>query len=164
MAPDVFFSDIVVPSLKKLAEWTGVASDDRAHALVMTIAGQESGWKYRRQLPIAYARGYWECEVGGAVTGVLANPASAFHIRAVCAALDIQCDAPTCFEAIAWNDTLACCFARLLLYTDPAPLPAVGDVDGGWSYYQRVWRPGAPRPGSWPERYDTALKLVKGQS
>ncbi len=35
-------------------------------------------------------------------------------------------------------------FARLLLWTDAKPLPAIGDEQGAWDYYLRNWRPGKP--------------------
>jgi hypothetical protein len=73
----------------------------------------------------------------------------------------IEASVATCYEAIAWNGMLAASFARLLLWTDPAALPRVGDVQGGWDLYYRCWRPGAPHPEVWPDRYDTAMRLVK---
>ena len=34
--------------------------------------------------------------------------------------------------------------------TDPKRLPAVDDVDGAWGLYLRTWRPGKPKPDTWP--------------
>jgi len=61
---------------------------------------------------------------------------------------------------MAWNDTLAACMARLLLYTDPRALPATGEQDAAWEYYIRNWRPGMPHPQSWGARYDKAMELA----
>lgn len=47
------------------------------------------------------------------------------------------------WAAIETNDVLAAALARLLLYTDPARLPVLGDEEGAWQYYLRLWRPGA---------------------
>ena len=59
------------------------------------------------------------------------------------------------------NDMLAAAMARLLLWTDPAPLPQVGDIEGSWNYYARLWKPGLPHPDKWPALYGTAVGLVK---
>jgi hypothetical protein len=162
MDPGIFFADIVQPSLLRLQKWTGLVSDDRAHVLVMAIAGQEGGWQYRRQAPVAYARSYWQAEKDGMVAGLLAHPVAGAHFMKVLKALDIPAVVDVVFEAIAWSDTLACCMARLGLWVDPAPLPDLGQQDVAWAYYQRNWRPGLPRPETWPVRYATALSLVRG--
>lgn len=163
MTPDVFLRDIVDPSLKKLADWTGLVVTDQARVLVIAIAGQESGWSARRQNG-GPARSYWQFEQGGGVAGLVR--VAPVLLSNVCASLDIPFsyltqNSAAVFEAMAWNDTLACCMARLLLWTDPRPLPDVGQQDAAWDYYVRNWRPGAPRPDAWPARYGTALTLVK---
>jgi hypothetical protein len=157
MRPEAFLRDIVDPSLKKLAEWTGKQSDDRARVLVTAIAGQESAWSFRRQVG-GPARSYWQFEQGGGVAGLLNFPST--KISAVCAALDVPYDIGLIFEAMAWNDTLACCMARLLLWTDARPLPVVGDVQAGWDYYVSNWRPGLPHPDKWTAVYGIAEALV----
>lgn len=160
MKPEAFFRDIVDPSLKRLTEWTGLVSDDRARVLVMAIAGQESNWRYRLQSPVPYARSYWQFELGGAVRGVLTHPASADRIRTVCRALDLICTEEAVYDVMAWNETLACCMARLLLWTDPRPLPAVGERELAWNYYCHTWNPGAPHPERWAQNYAIAKALV----
>lgn len=146
------------PALELLAK-ASVFSDDRARVLMLAIAGQESGWEHRLQIG-GPARSFWQFEKGGGVAGVLQHPASAQKIRGVCADLKITCDVPTVYEAMAWNDVLGAAMARLLLLTDPAPLPAVGKVDEAWQYYLRNWRPGMPHPEAWPARYAAALGIV----
>ena len=158
MQPAVFFRDIVDPSLKKLTDWTGLVSDDKARVLVMAIAGQEGDWQYRRQIG-GPARSYWQFEMGGGVAGLLHVTSS--KLKAVCAALDVPFYGPDIFEAMAWNDTLACCMARLLLWSDYRPLPFLGDQPGGWQYYVQNWRPGMPHPDRWPKCYGTAMSFVK---
>lgn len=160
MDPDVFLRDVVDPALKKLGGWTGKTSDDRARVLVMAIAGQESLWKYRRQVG-GPARSYWQFERGGGVAGLLSMPST--KIDKVCDALDIPVNSADIFEAMAWNDTLACCMARLLLWTDPRPLPELGYQNEAWHYYLDLWRPGMPHPETWPARYSTAMALVTGE-
>jgi hypothetical protein len=160
MNPADFFADIVQPSLARLEKWTGVGSDDRAHALVMAIAGQETAWKERLQDAGGPARSYWQFELGGGVAGVFNGAGS--RVLDVCAALDVPALASTVFQAMAWNDTLACCMARLNLWLDPEALPPLTDCDGAYQYYLRTWRPGMPRRESWNDRHATALALVKG--
>lgn len=157
MQPKLFLTTIVNPALALLAELAAIRVDDAARVEVMAIAGQESDWKARRQIG-GPARSYWQFEKGGGVAGLFGSTPK--QLAAVCAYLDIPFDATTVFEAMAWNDTLACCMARLLLWTDPAPLPAVGDVNDAWAYYQRNWRPGAPHPEVWPTKYQTAAQLI----
>ena len=158
MEPRVLYYD-VVRSVQALEAWAAIKSDDRALVMLMAIAGQESAWAHRRQIS-GPARSYWQFEKGGGVAGVLAHPATKDAIAAVCKQLDIPCDAATVYEAMAWNDTLAACMARLLLYTDPRALPAPGEQEAAWDYYIRNWRPGMPHPQSWPARYAKAMELA----
>lgn len=150
---------ILDPGLALLLRATGLASDDRARVLLLAIAGQESGWEARRQTP-GPARGFWQFEQSGGVRGVLKHPASAPRIAKVCAVLSIPTDEATVYEAIAWSDHIAGAMARLLLWTDPAPLP-IADSDAGWRYYDANWRPGHPRPDDWAGNYQAALAAIK---
>ena len=136
-----------------------VPFDDRANLQLLTIAGQEGDWTYRVQQG-GPAHSFWQFEQGGGVKGVINHPASKTLVRAamiksgICPLLTEQ----EAYAAIAipQGDGLACAFARLLLWTDPAELPDVGDVDGAWDYYQRNWRPGKPGPDRWPGNYAAA--------
>lgn len=160
MTPKSLLTDAIDPALALLANVAGVKSDARARLLVLAIAGQESAWQYRRQIG-GPARSFWQFEKGGGVHGVLTHPASAEKIRKVCAEIEVPCDDATVYDAMAWHDVLGASMARLLLFTDPAELPSVGDVNAGWVYYQRNWRPGAPHPDVWAGRYGTAMGLVR---
>lgn len=128
-----------------------------ARCLLLAIAGQESGWMERVQRPVGYARGFWQCEQGGAVRAVVDSDATWPIIERTCSALCIPCDLETVYEAIAWNDPLACVVARMTLLLDPPALPAIGDRDGAWECYVRVWRPGKPAPDRWGAVYEAAL-------
>ncbi|HEY0201134.1 MAG TPA: hypothetical protein VGC24_05530, partial [Burkholderiaceae bacterium] len=68
--------------------------------------------------------------------------------QALCKVRGVAFTPQAVWDALDDDDLLAAGFARLLLYTDPAPLPAVGDVEGAWAYYLRNWRPGAYSNGS----------------
>jgi hypothetical protein len=159
MTPKDILVTAVDPALTLLATH-GVKSDNRARVLLMAIAGQESAWQYRKQVG-GPAHSFWQFEKGGGVAGVLGHPASRDKIKAVCAELDVPCEAEAVYQAMIDNDVLAASMARLLLFTDPAPLPEVGEVIAGWDYYEKLWRPGAPHPDVWPGRYGTAMGLVQ---
>ena len=157
MTPDKFFTTIIDPTLQLLATTIALPASAEARVLLLTIAGQESEWRWRRQNG-GPARGFWQFEKYGGAAEVLEKTPSS--LRTICDALDIPCEISTLFEAIAWNDVLACTMARLLLWQDASPLPALGDKRATWNYYLRNWRPGAPRPKTWDGYYDRALAAV----
>ena len=158
MTPKSLLINAVDPALALLDATTQIKPDNRARVLVLAIAGQESAWQDRRQVG-GPARSFWQFEQGGGVTGLFTVCPN--KLKVVCAELAIPFNRNDVFEAMAWNDVLAAAMARLLLWTDAAPLPAVGDVMEGWGYYRRNWRPGAPHPEIWPARYGTAMGLTK---
>ncbi len=158
MTPKSLLIDSVDPALALLEQVATIKPSAQARVLVMAIAGQESAWKERRQIG-GPARSFWQFEKGGGVAGLFRVTPK--QLAAVCAELYVPCNPTDVFEAMAWNDVLAAAMARLLLWTDAAPLPNYGDVEGSWAYYQRNWRPGAPHPDVWPGRYGTAMGLVK---
>lgn len=125
---------------------------------------QESGGVDRVQKPrrpggpAGPARGLWQFEQGGGVLGVLQHESSGPIARAVCRARGLRPKSYDVWAALARDDVLAGCFARLLLWTDPAPLPGLGDEAVAWAYYERNWRPGAPHPDRWPGNYAKALE------
>ena len=120
-----------------------------ARALVLAICWQESGCKARRQYGHGPARGFAQFEMGG-VEGVLEHPASRAHAAALCGTLGYDpADARGVHLALEHNDVLALGFARLLLWTDPRPLPQADAAPSGWLLYLATWRPGKPRPEKW---------------
>lgn len=124
-----------------------------ARVMLIAIGLQESRFTHRRQVR-GPAHGFWQFEQGNSksragVWGVLAHHATAGHVLDVCAALCYPTDADTIYQALPDNDTLAACFARLLLWTHPRALPALGDAEGAWGYYLDTWRPGKPHRGTW---------------
>lgn len=159
MNSKAFRESILDPALAFLALNTGLQSDDRARILLLAIAGQESDLRHRKQVG-GPARGFWQFEKPGGVRGVLNHPASAMRADKLCRALEIEPKEDEVYEAIAYSDHLATGFARLLLWTDSAPLPAINDAEAGWQYYQRLWRPGKPRRTDWDANYSTAVTMV----
>lgn len=156
MTPESLINTAIDPALALLPTMGSRA----ARILLLAIAWQESGMKHRRQVG-GPARGYWQFEQGGGVRGVLNHASSKPHIQRVLAALDYSpASSPAdCYVAIEHNDILSASFARLLLWTDPAPLP--GDAAAAWDLYLRTWRPGKPHPGTWAGHYAKATEAMK---
>lgn len=158
MTPDLFFARLVEPTLQFMAASPSISIplSATARVLVVAIAGQESRWKERRQIG-GPARSYGQFERNGGVKGLFGHAATKLKLGTVCASLDIPYDIDTVFEAMAWNDTLAVAMIRLLLWSDPAPLPEYWDKVAGWQYYQRNWQPGLPHPATWSAIHDQAM-------
>ncbi len=132
----------------------GKMNTPEARAMLFAIGMQESRFEHRLQVG-GPARGFWQFERGG-ISGVLGHHASMGFITAVCGALVIPSNEFSCYEAVAYNDPLACCFARLLLYTLPEGLPAMNEQAKGWQQYLAAWRPGKPREETWKSYFNTA--------
>lgn len=128
-----------------------------ATVMMAAIAGQETSWSARIQVPNGQARGFWQCEQRGAVFNVITNGWAAPRLKSWCLQRAIAPGLDTLFEAIAWNDNLAYAVARLNLALDPSELPDVGDIDGAWSCYVRVWRPGKPSRDRWSLVYPAVV-------
>ena len=142
-----------------------------ARVMLVAIGLQESRFKYRRQLvgsppkPIGPAAGFWQFEKGsaasrGGVWGVFLHESTNRHVKTLCAARGIPASPSNIWETIQTDDVLAAGIARLLLLTDPKPLPALGDSDAAWALYLRTWRPGKPHPETWPALYADAVRAV----
>ena len=143
----------------------------QARAMLIAIALQESRLVHRAQLVGGAAEwwhsidppahGYYQFEVVSIrllLQHVVARP---LLIPAL-SALDYPLDAPGLIhEAIRNNDMLATVFARVLLYTVPESLPEEHEADRGLEQYLWAWRPGKPRPGTWPANWRLAWECVK---
>lgn len=130
-----------------------------ARIMLLSIGMQESRFQYRRQVN-GPARGFFQFEKGGGVHGVMTHPASRDLFKAICLQRSVPFAEDAVYNAIETDDILACCLARLLLWTDPKPLP--DNADDGWSLYARVWRPGRPHPETWTDFYRQAQKIING--
>jgi hypothetical protein len=135
-----------------------------AVVLLWAIGLQESRMVHRAQIidggGKGPARGLWQFERGGGCVGVLTHPASRYWMHQACKKRDVAPNARALWSALERDDVLAAAAARLLLFTDPKPLPHPEDVDGGWRYYIRNWRPGKPHPKTWPALHARALELA----
>lgn len=148
-----------------------------ARVLMLAITGQEADFRHRWQVydrakPLAMgaARGLGQFERGGGVKGVLTHASSKAHAIEACRRLGVTPTVDAVYNALHANDVLAGVFIRLLLWTSPRALPAVGDVEGAWQAYLREWRPGAWTKGStaqrealrrkWAGYYATAMAAI----
>ena len=156
MTPGQALDAAVIPALKELGS---KYDSPRARVMLLAIAGQESGLKYRRQQP-GPARGLWQFEQGGGVRGVLRHTASAKDATRLCLDHGVLPTPAALYSALEHDDVLAAGIARLLLWTLPGSLPAVGDENGAWAQYLEAWRPGKPHRDRWTANYRAAVSAV----
>lgn len=139
-----------------------------ARVMLLAIGLQESRFEHRAQIVNGGgkgpARGFWQFERGGGVTGVYKHRSSAELLRLLCRERDCNLDPRAIWAQLETDDVLAAGVARLLLLTDPKPLPKIGEVDAAWDYYERNWRPGKPHPQTWPALYARAVEEVQSET
>lgn len=95
-----------------------------------------------------------QLEAGGGVTGVMTHLRSRDLARRLCDHCLIDWQRNAIWRALEAHDDLAVGFARLLLWTDPAPLPET--ERDAWACYMRLWRPGKPHPDAWGKHWAAA--------
>ena len=154
----------------------------QARVMLLAIGLQESRFEHRYQVvqgkPGAKgpARGFWQFELGsaasrGGVWGVFLHEASNKLLKKIAAERGAAQSPTNIWQAIETGDMLAAVVARLLLWTDPKPLPGLGDAEAAWQLYLRTWRPGAYERGNaaqrgelrakWGRNYAQALEYVQ---
>lgn len=109
------------------------------------------------------ARSFWQFEQGG-LRGLAGHPDSGPLLRAALSALCYQADTSVAdlHGLIAENDVLAAVCGRLLLRTDPKPLPIQSaGPESSWRCYERNWRPGKPRRETWDACHAEAWRRVR---
>ena len=153
-----------------------------ARQMLYTPGFQESLLLHRRQIikkggklvPEGPAKGLWQFERGGGCRGVLEHWSTRDLARSLCVAHGVHATPQAVWDALEFNDVLAASMARLLLWTDPKPLPKrneAGAEEAGWAYYLRTWRPGAWTRGNaeqraelrakWHRCWESAIKVVQ---
>jgi hypothetical protein len=165
-AASALYQHIIIPGIDLLASLGGPLRSAAADRLLLAISGQEADFAARVQRSRASngdwfagpARGLWQFERGGGVRGVLAHPRTVRLANRLCLARQVTARAADVHVALAKDDLLACGFARLLLYSDPLPLP--DDRAGGWACYMHNWRPGKPGYERWPRSWRAALSVI----
>lgn len=133
-------------------------NSDDADRCVLAIGRQESGFRTRDQEDasgkLGPALGLWQFQENG-VKGVCDHPHSGSYLQAYCGKIGLAFNPHDIWLALAQNDVLAALVARLLIWTDPEPLPRT-EMSVWVMYSQRLWRPGAPdyhrwHTDSWPQ-------------
>lgn len=151
LLPDITWFHSAIPSIRASVE---------EQVMLCAIPGQESGWQNIQQADGGIARGFYQQQQND-LGDILANPATDAKARIVCLKLGISPTAEAVYAALLGNTQLQVAFARLNLWADPNPLPAVGDLDAAWECYNRCWRPGKPSAGRWADAYPAALAAVR---
>lgn len=144
-----------------------------ARVMLLTIGLQESAFRDRRQLilvkrggrtqlvPEGPAKSFWMGERGGGlVHGVRVHPATRAYAKTLYTLRGVAARDVSIWNAIERDDVLAAGLARLLLFSDPYKLPALGHTQLAWECYYRVWKPGKPRRDEWNGYYVRALDFV----
>ncbi|WP_286899870.1 hypothetical protein [Achromobacter sp. UBA2119] len=136
-----------------------------ARIMLLAIGLQESRFENRRQLvgkpprPIGPAKSFWQAEQGGGmVHGVRLHAETRAAAAHLYQARGVPARDAAIWDAIENDDVLAAALARLLLWTDPQPLPKVGAEEDAWALYVRTWRPGAYARGTPAQRADLRAK------
>jgi len=167
--PETVLAKVIAPALALLPP---PMDTPEARVLMLAFGAQESGYRTRQQQG-GPAHGLWQCE-RPIMQLLLDNRASQVPVRNLCSARAVAPVASDMYFAVATDDVFAAGIARLALWCDPHPLPALGDVDAAFGTYIRVWGPGAYTRGTPDERdairarfashYAAALSTVQGLS
>lgn len=159
MKPSDLLSTAIIPALTRL----NMDSID-ARRFMLAIALQESGLTARRQRSAdgtesGPASSFFQFEKNGGCRGVLTHRATAPIMRQVCTDFNVEPNALALWEAMRYQDIVAACAARLLIYTLPTPMPKT--AADGWAQYLDAWRPGKPHPTTWAGHWATADAAVR---
>lgn len=163
MTPEGFLHRILTPGLEVMASVCGVRVSAAATRWLLAVALQKSALEARYQrigsaILAGPARGWWQFDQGGGVKGVLRHPTSAARAGKLCDWYAVEREPHAVWRALEGHDGLATGFARLLLLTDPRPIPDT--VDTAWICYLRLWRPGKPHPNAWPAHWRAACEAT----
>lgn len=148
--------DVITPAYALLP---AAMQSENATVMLLAIGLQESRLTYRSQIG-GPAKGLWQFERGGGVRGVLTHDSSKSFAEQLCRWRSVEPTADAVYAALESDDVLAAGFARLLLWTHPAPLPAITSQFEAWKYYLRTWRPGKPHPETWPNLHEIAREVT----
>lgn len=169
MTPRQLNNLVVEPTLDWLAEFTPIKATPAARAMMLAIAWQESELRNRVQVVRSTsmalvehgpARSWWQME-RISVTEVMGNAKSREFAKSVCEQLGFPATPAAVHMNIAFNDQLACAFARLNLWLDPHRLvaPRRQAEDDSWAIYYHAWRPGKPHRQRWGTAWANAIEL-----
>lgn len=129
-----------------------------ARVIHSAIGYQETKYLTRVQYGNGPARSYWQFENGrlSGINGVLTHPATSKYAMGICNTRKVEPERMAVWKAMESDDVLGAAFARLLMYSDPQPLPK--NQQEAWEMYAlRTWRPGKPHPETWPAAWAFGL-------
>jgi hypothetical protein len=132
-----------------------------ADVISLAMGYQETKFATRQQYGGGPGHGYHQFE-RPSVRRIMIHPRAKAPLQDICQKLDQPFTDASIYVGLLTDDVLDFALARLLMWTDAASLPQIGDEAGAWSFYIRVWNPGKPRPSDWHESYDKALRAVSG--
>jgi hypothetical protein len=172
------FNTLIRPICEHMASTYRIAGGAPVEAMIVAIGLQESRFTARDQLEVidgalvpgavGPATGFWQFERGGGVRGVMRHASSRAIAQEMAQQAGVGWDETTIWTVFTRpeGDELACAFARLLLLTDPQPLPAALDQseETAWQYYLRNWRPGKPHRGTWGAFWRYGVSLTAGEA
>lgn len=161
MTPLRLLQTAIWPALEELKA-CGIPPTASAARFMLAIAMQESGLAHRRQLvggeEVGPASSFWQFEKSGGCKGVLTHRSSADRMKRICENFNVVPEQQALWEAMRYQDVVAACAARLLIYTMPRALPDT--PEDGWVQYIAAWRPGKPRPAEWVGNWQEATRIT----
>ena len=162
MTPNRLLKTAILPAFSELAS-LGVNDSKEARRFVLAIALQESALSNRRQVVGGAENGpatsFWQFEKMGGCHGVLTHKSVCKIMEKICQDYNVLPVPSMLWEAIRYNDIVAACAARLLVYTLPHALPKTAEV--GWEQYVEAWRPGKPHQETWSANWHIADDTVE---
>jgi len=147
----------IIADTAQLEGLTGVPCNTHTTQFLATVALTESNLTTRYQLTPGLpgpARGFWQFELNG-VKGVFNHRRTRKPLAQLCASCSVEHTPSAIWRALEGHDMLAVSLARLLLWTDPYPLPT--EREEAWLCYSRLWRPGKPNR----RRFDESWSMVE---
>lgn len=144
-----YIATVVIPAAYSLLPFKMRAPESKA--LLLAFGLQESRFEQRRQRGGGPALSFWQAESTGGFRGILNHPATGALARDILRRMGYGEPDDSDFLALEHNDILACCGARLLLWTHPDKLPGCGEEARAWAMYLDTWRPGKPHEKTWSE-------------
>lgn len=161
MSAPTFNATTLIPALAFIRRnLPSIPASVEEHTMLLAIAGQESNWTDRRQANSGPASSFWQFERGG-ILGVMRDDETSKSVAVLCGMAGIAFQSTVIWRLMGTpeGDNFSAAMARLLLWSDPMPLPK-GEADS-YLYYLGLWRPGAPSRERWAAVYPQAVEAIK---
>jgi len=163
MTPEEFYTKVLTPGLNKIGRFAPHIPRNRGVEVLMTsIAGTESNWTFRSQIPSGMARGLFQMQLN-TIEDIMANPASKKLWELGMDDFGINTrTAEHLFGIIGHpeGDTMAVFLARLDLWCNPHPIPFADEEALLFAYYKDTWRPAHADRHRFALRYAETLPVI----